>query len=367
MRRLRRALACAAAGLVFLLMAAGAAIAGQSPTVTVVTKGQEQGEGRGSRAGQPLFGYNEAWHTRAEMIGRAAEGGADVARVVLSWSAVEPQPGKWSWAAYDSLYRDLRAAGKQPIWVLADAPCWARSRWARCDSKSVAAYAPGPGSDAAWAKFAAEAARRYPAAAAIEIWNEPNLVDFFKPAPDPRRLAKLASAAGRAIDEVDPSMPVVLGGLAPIVETKRRKEIAYDEFLRAVYRAPGSPRWDAVAMHPFPAFDAGDEYIHSVVHRVERVRKALAEVGAAGTPIWVTEVGLSTRGPHPFSPRRQAGGLVKVYRRLSKMPDVPAVVVHRLVDQAKSTTAESGWGVLQSDGDPKPAFCALAKERGASC
>jgi hypothetical protein len=314
-----------------------------------------------------MFGYNEAWHTRAEMIGRAARGGANVARVVISWSSVEPAPGRWAWEEYDRLYRELRAVGKRPLWVLADAPCWARSRWARCDSRSVVAYPPGPGFDPEWAQYAAAVAERYPQSAAIEVWNEPNLVDFFKPAPNPRRLAELASVAGRAIDEVEPQMPVVLSGLAPIVETKRRKEIAFDEFLRAVYKAPGTPRWDAVAMHPFPAFDSGEEFVHSVVHRVQRVRATLADVGAAGTPIWITEVGLSTAGPHPFSPRRQAGGLVKLYRRLAAMPDVPAILVHRLVDQTKTTTAESGWGVLRANGDPKPAFCALAEERDASC
>jgi hypothetical protein len=89
---------------------------------------------------------------------------------------------------------------------------------------------------------------------------------------------------------------------------------------------------------------------------------------AIGTPIWVTEVGLSTAGPFPYSLDDQARGLRLIYRRLERMPDVPAIVVHRLIDGPKKLeTAESGWGVVHRDLTPKPALCSLATARGAAC
>ena len=63
-----------------------------------------------------------------------------------------------------------------------------------------------------WQEFLEEVARRFPQAAAIEIWNEPNLSGFWKPEPQPERYARLVASAYEAIKAADPGIQVIAGG-----------------------------------------------------------------------------------------------------------------------------------------------------------
>jgi hypothetical protein len=162
-------------------------------------------------------------------------------------------------------------------------------------------------------------------------------------------------------------MPVVLGGLSPVLIPVEGEQVPYKRFIRHAYAAVGKGHWDGVAIHPFPSFQKSSHYLREVLAHLRRVRNALPR-GAAGTPIWVTEIGLSTEGLRPYSGADQAKGLVRIYRGLAAEPDVPAVIVHRLIDQPRSLkTAEAGWGIIRRGGRPKPAYCALAAERGERC
>ena len=86
------------------------------------------------------------------------------------------------------------------------------------------------------------------------------------------------------------------------------------------------------------------------------------------TPLWITEVGLSTTGqgqPRPASPTEQARGLVSIYKRLRAMSDVKAIVFHTLIEpRGAPTDPEVGFGVVRRDLHPKPAYCALTRELG---
>ena len=166
---------------------------------------------------------------------------------------------------------------------------------------------------------------------------------------------------------MNPQMPVLFGGLAPSLENVPHEQVKYKSFLRRVYAEVGPGYWDAVAMHPFPSFQKSTHYLREIVAHLDRVRNGCVR-RAPATPIWVTEIGLSTEGLRPYSQAEQAKGLVRIYRGLARMADVPAVIVHRLIDQPRGLkTAESGWGVVRRGGGSKPAYCALAEARGERC
>jgi hypothetical protein len=349
-----------ARSLALLAFAAVLALAGGTATAETDAAPPEQGT--------PKFGYNEDWGI-PEHLDIAAAGGANVARAVMSWYAVERRPGKFRWRRYDKLYERMLQVGTPPVWVLADAPCWAWAKRAgRCRRNARVARAPRGSYGSEWEAFVTAVVERYPQTAAVQTWNEPNLVDFWKPRPNPRRAARLAVRANAAVKRVNPEISVLFGGLAPLHKTVRKKgKIAYDEFLRDAYAAVGTGHWDAVAVHPFPKFNNRTGYLDDIVGHLDRVRQALADSNAAGTPIWVTEVGLSTGGCCPYKPHEQAEALVRIYRELAAMDDVATIIIHRLVDVAKVKTAEAGWGVFRANGREKPAYCALAQERGMSC
>jgi hypothetical protein len=322
------------------------------------------------RGAEPLqyFGYNEDW-SNLDKVPLAASGGANVLRSVISWRAIQPKRGKQSWEPYDLLYQRMVESGIRPMWVLADAPCWAWAKKAKqCKSRKnreAIARPPLPKHDDEWGDFAAEVAERYPTTAAIQSWNEPNLVDFWKPRPNAERAAEITVVADKAVRKVNPEIQILFGGLAPLYETiPEKREIAYDEFLRDAYKAVGRGHWDAVAMHPFPRFRNHGGYLADIEEHLDAVRAALRKSRASGTPLWVTEIGLSTAGSFPYTEEEQERGLLEIYEQLVSMPDVDAMIVHRLVDLPPDNRAESGWGVIRDNGEPKPAYCTLARLRG---
>ena len=326
---------------------------------------------KGGPGATPYFGYNEDWFSHRRRIRFIARGGADTARAVISWSVIEREPGVYRWRRYDRLYGRMLANGVRPLWVLGDAPCWAREQsFEECVTDGYFAHPPAESRSYEFALFAALVAQRYPESVAIEAWNEPNLWAFWRPEPDPGAAARLTAWVNAGVDAVDPSMPVLLGGLSPLLpsELSPPKEIAYADFLRRAYAAVGPGHWDAVAMHPFPRFQKSVHYLRDIEKHLDRMRRALRRAGDPRAPIWVTEIGLSTEGLRPYSPAEQAKGLVRIYRGLAARGDVPAVIVHRVLDQPKRLkTAEAGWGVVRRGGRPKPAYCALAIERGERC
>ena len=217
----------------------------------------------------PHFGFNDEWATHADKLNLVKRAGADTTRAVLSWRVVETERGQYDWSRYDQLAAEFRAVGTRPLWVLADAPCWAWTKGDQaCAEKGLQPRPPRPNHYDDWAVFAAHVANRYPDAVAIESWNEANLDNFFMPKPDPVKAANLAYWANAGVDFANllggTEIPVLFGGSAPLYETiPEKNEIAYDEFLRAAYdEVPASEHgWDGVAMHPFPRFKAREGYL----------------------------------------------------------------------------------------------------------
>ncbi len=126
---------------------------------------------------------------------RMAEAGWAMIRTDLIWQAVERTPGHYDFAAYDRLQAQLKHAGIRPMFILdygnrlydgGRSPHTAQAR-------------------AAFARFAAAAAAHFRGQGVVwEIWNEPNIVQFWKPEPDAQAYARLAMETAQAIREADP-------------------------------------------------------------------------------------------------------------------------------------------------------------------
>jgi hypothetical protein len=95
---------------------------------------------------------------------------------------------------------------------------------------------------AAFAKWAAAAAVHFKGRGVIwEVWNEPNIKQFWKPQPNADDYAKLAAATAEAIRAAAPGEPVV-GPATSRVDLK---------FIETSLAAGMLGRWSALTVHPY--------------------------------------------------------------------------------------------------------------------
>ncbi len=319
------------------------------------------------------LGFNT--YTAARTISEQQEVGAKVSRLFVDWAVVEPSQGTWNWQQSDQQYAALLAAGLRPDIVAFTAPCWARPSTS-CSNP----YFTGPPDQSYmqdWTTYVHDLAVRYPNAAAIEVWNEPNLDQYFLPRSDPARFTQLLKAAYAAVKAVHPSMPVISGGLllSPPVPGSGAVSGGYgaDQFLSAMYAAGAKSSMDALGVHVYPSDYAGGipatwdpTAMQTWLGQLAAVRTAS---GAATQPIWITEMGISTTTepgwPAAVTPQQQASDLTQMIQIARANPNIRTAIIHGLEDQTlgyndPDNAVNAGWGIFTSDGTPKPAACAVS-------
>jgi beta-xylosidase len=184
---------------------------------------------------------------------------------------------------------------------------------------------------------------------AVKIWNEPNNKSHWDPEIDPGwiRFAEVAIAAGRAIRDVNPTLPRVLGGLSPIDPI----------FLRTLAGRGVLEHVEAVAVHGFP--------LDWNLWMIDEWPAKLREISAVtDLPVWVTEVGVSSFGAEEV----QAWGVERTAELLvGRAPRIHWYSLYDLPKTWEATTrhkeAEGSsyyrhfhMGLLREDGTPKRAF-----------
>ena len=320
------------------------------------------------RLGPALFGFNDNSvlfeQTDPETaIARSVRAGANLVRYTVDWDYVEEKQGQFNWNGYDALYAAALAHHIRPVLVPAFAPAWARPLDLSCGPTETAhCHNPtAPKYDGAWASFVATLARRYPKAAAIEVWNEPNLASFWEQGPNPQRYAQILDTAYDSIKQAVPSMRV-LGGALANSQFGGDGSSAYESYLTVFLSY--KPRFDALAIHDSDTAGTDGNWFGKTL---DIARSALDSHGYRGVPLWVTELGRSTDGSEAVSPTQQSLRLLKMLQILGARKDVKAALVHTLVPSPLGGpgTEEYGFATLNPDGTPKPAYCAIAVARRA--
>jgi hypothetical protein len=315
------------------------------------------------------FNNNSVGHrvaTPDQAAAMIAAAGGEVDRVQINWSDFEPSPGQREFAFLDPIYEaDLRH-GVRPLFIFSTAPAWATNE--PCVNQPDPCLAPpSPEHYDDMARTAAKIAQRYPGAAGIEIWNEPNTPHFWAPAADPHAYAKLLKACYRAIKRVRPRMPVTGGATSSGNPGPVPGHIVAPDYVSALKARRAFRHMDALSLHAYP--DPGDTSGDSAVANAEAVRA----VAKKRFPLWVTETGVSTTGSQAVSEEAQALTLTSVSTKLPAVPRVRMVLVHTLVDPPGAVgDAETGFGVVRRASlpaiepalQPKSAYCALRQAWG---
>ena len=99
--------------------------------------------------------------------------------------------------------------------------------------------------------------------------------------------------------------------------------------------------------------------------RVLDVRKILDDNGAKDARLWITEIGWSTapQGERSVSEAQQADYTRETFALLRRWRVVDGVVFYHYQLGEEDPTADGGWyGLVRSDGTPKPAWGAFVDE-----
>jgi hypothetical protein len=205
-----------------------------------------------------------------------------------------------------------------------------------------------------WRNFMSALAKHVPAAAGIEVWNEPNLSKWWVN-PSPEAYTDLLKNAYGAIKSVEPQIPVIGGALCA---GRPHGEMDQVTFLTRMYQAGAKGFMDGISTHTY-ANNVWHPLAVEERNMVGELRSVRNQFGD-NVPFYVTEFGQTTSMNDPLFPgvteAQQATYLAVQYRALAAMPDVRAAYVFRLID------AQPGgdMGVYRLNNSPKPAVAALA-------
>ena len=212
-----------------------------------------------TRAG---YGY------RDESCARIADAGICSVRSDVDWKRCQPAPdASFDFSFYDAAIASCEAYGLRFLPILMRPPAWAEPVGRHLE---------------AWGAFVEAFVRRYGMRCPdIEIMNETNLRVFWGSDPDPETYAAVLRTAYAAARRAEPRVRVLLGGLNGVPLP----------FLRRVLECAGPDAFDAVCVHPYthpyppePALERD----------LAALRALLAEFGADGKPVIVSELGWPT-------------------------------------------------------------------------
>ena len=294
--------------------------------------------------------------------------GSTIWRFPLDWATVQPDPDRLDLQRTDENYCAAVEAGVRPLFHLSGIPSWAAGTFLEC--KVPCLRPPDEDQYPALRRFAELIATRYPQAAAIEAWNEPNLEAYWQDGPDPARYVDVLREIYEGVKDGNPRMPV-LGGALSNNPADADGNLSLHTFLDAMV-ADGAGRYmDALSLHAYPTA-ALDEETEQFEPALEEVRSFAANTENWPQRLWITETGMATPPGAAFSPpvseEVQASTNLEIYERLDAEGDVDAVLFHTLVEPDPALIpGGSGFGWVSSPDtglQPKLVYCAFASLGG---
>jgi len=273
-------------------------------------------------------------------------------RMDFGWASIERQRGVYDFSAYDELTANLEKRGLRALYILDYSnPLYEAERLSKNPVNGQEEHdtvsPQHPESIAAFARWAAAAAKHYQGRRVIwEIWNEPN-ISFWKPKPDVAQYVALASATARAVREADPGATIIGPATSGFPW----------EFLEKVLQSEAVPYLDAISVHPYrqhPPETAAADYAR-LRGMIEKFARSEAK---RHLPIISGEWGYSSHAKG-VSLETQAAYLAR-QQLANLLAGVPLSIWYDWKNDGNDPKEnEHNFGTVQSDLNPKPAYQAV--------
>lgn len=204
-----------------------------------------------------------------------------------AWRQIETAPGIFDWSKVDAAVNTARNAGLRPMLVLGQTP-----QFHAKDPLAPGAYGDGASSMpdlAAWRSYVAKAANRYGTTIDYQVWNEPNVVNYWTGSVS--QMAKLTSVAGKAITQAAGRKASVVAPAFPLRLEGQRTW--YRKYWNAKVDGKGMAAYvDVVAANLYPLAPQAPEASMKLL----RFAKGALPKAGRGLPMWNTEINYGLLG-----------------------------------------------------------------------
>ena len=283
-----------------------------------------------------------------------AAAGFKFVRQDFFWSSIERSKGVYDWSEYDDLVTQLERRGMRAYLILDysnplyEDDVHATNPLTGLPERHTTASPQHEDSVAAFASWAAAAAKHFHGRGVIwEIWNEPNIA-FWKPKPDVAQYTRLALATSRAIRKADPDATIV----GPATSG-----FPWD-FLESVFKSGVLEYLDAVSVHPYRPPSQSPERAAAQYKRLRTLIEAYAPEGKKGMPILSGEWGYSsnTKGVS----REQQANFIARQQLANLLSGVPLSIWYDWKNDGNDPAEnEHNFGIVMPDLTPKPAYTGI--------
>lgn len=255
------------------------------------------------------------------------------------WHVLEPREGEFDWTFSDALLDIYDEHDLQLFPIL----CYS-SAWARGDG-----YAPS--NELEWKQFATftfEAVNSYKDRIRYwEIWNEPNILPFWRPQPSVEDYVRLLKEAYIAAKQADPDC-VIVGMCTAGFDLK---------FIERAYQLGAKDYFDVMSCHYYLTAAPED----GIKRELQNLRHLMTRYGDGDKKVWITEMGVTSHPSqkHGVSERQQANLLVRNHLANLASGLVEKIFWFCLIDWTDNPDYErwdSYLGLLRYNRSEKPSF-----------
>jgi hypothetical protein len=303
---------------------------------------------------------------RSENLQRQSALGIGLIRQTFDWAAIEKAPGQYDLSYHDEYVTAAAVHGITILPILFRAPDFHLKR-------RHARYACPPASNASLAAFAQVLVQRYGPNGTLwaerpgvpklpirswQIWNEPNLAQYWCNKPKAKQYVAMLKTVGGAIKQADGGAHIVTAGLPP---SKLSNAVRLEKFLGQMYKAKAGKYFDSLAINSY----AKDK--RELAKLLTSVRALMNESSDRSGKIWITELGWGDKGPkHRFvvgeggQAKRIAQSLAYVKAQRKKLKLRGVVYFSWRDGTPYAPEFKDMWGLhtglLDVNGAPKKAF-----------
>jgi hypothetical protein len=293
---------------------------------------------------QSYFGLNgtKIFHIPDDMeqvnqrIGWMQELGVHWDRIDMWWHEVEPEKGRFEWHRPDHCIAALESAGIQWYPIL----CYG-ARWFEEDKI-------GPQTDedfGLYSRYVEQAVTRYKGRVPEwEVWNEPNIPNFWRPNPNADDYTRLLKGAYERIKAADPDARVAAPAIAPLGAWDRK-------FVERMYLLGAKDYYDIFDYHYYRNH-APEQQVPAELAEIRAVMHRYGD----DKPIHISESGVSSIHEGEIDDDRQAALVVRNHL-LCLALGVKRFYYFDLQNWRDTMETWDGQlGLVKASGEKKPAF-----------